>query len=145
MHGIDHAESAWNLGQNLIRSHRLPSSAISIADARFLPFETESMDIIYSKMTLQDLPYVKNSGIGVEAFFKEAKRVLRPRGLIYLIVLHGTTNNMLPFTQELNMADIDTLATQFNLNICHSRIFNLDATQSNLNIGTWMEVILTLK
>jgi ubiquinone/menaquinone biosynthesis C-methylase UbiE len=54
-----------------------------------LPYPPASFDMIFARLSLQSLPFLPGTGLGVEAALQEIRRVLRPKGMVEIVVPFG--------------------------------------------------------
>lgn len=140
--GLDISSRAVGLCQQLIEAGKLPVNSVTLADCRNLPVTDGSMQVVYSKMSLTELPYLPGSGIGIEAFMREAERVLMPRGLLCMLVVEGEGRSYLPFRQKLSRGDIEALATQHGLRVVRCQEVSFGKSPTGDFFDVWLDCIL---
>lgn len=80
--GIDNSEELIKIAQIRYPKGKYPEANFQLADALQLPFSDNYFDKVYSLAVLQHIPSQEFR----QQFLKEVRRVLRPRGLLFLTV-----------------------------------------------------------
>ncbi len=112
IHGTDQSNFALKICQDLIQREQLPQNSVVKSDLRIIPFPKERFDLLISRMSFYCLPYLPNSGLGVETLINEAWRSLKPNGLFYIVSRVGDGREYLPFCQYYNQVSFKNLIEQ---------------------------------
>ncbi len=76
--GIDLAESMLTIGkENIDRAHLSPQIELAVIDSKEMPYEDNYFDLVISNSLVHHLP-------DPLPFFREVKRVLKPRGALLI-------------------------------------------------------------
>lgn len=110
VHGIDQADSALAICEELVKRNYLAANSVQKSDARTIPFPPETFNLITSRQTLYCLPCLQGSGLGVETLLQEIHRALKSDGFFYVVSRFGKGTEYLPFCQYYNRASFTTLA-----------------------------------
>lgn len=102
IHGVDQSQSAIDICKKLEQSEHLPVDSIKKSDIRAIPFPKEFFNLLISRQAFYCLPYLPNSGLGVENLLQEAYRSLKPQGYFYIVSRFGQGTEYLPFCQYYN-------------------------------------------
>jgi SAM-dependent methyltransferase/uncharacterized protein with ATP-grasp and redox domains len=87
--GIDSARGFIRILDGLSARGRIPGDSYFAMDMRKLEFGDATFDIVRHNATLLHLPLLPNR-VGVDEAVAESFRVLKPSGLLYVIVKNGT-------------------------------------------------------
>ncbi len=87
--GLELSDHAVALCQDLGKANKLPADCVVQGDMRQLPFPDAQFDVVFARLSLHSLPYLPGTGLGVEAVMEEIQRVLRPGGMLVLVVPEG--------------------------------------------------------
>jgi len=118
LHGIEASRLALNLCQNMVRTGKLPEGVVVEGDFRSLPYTDASMDVVYCRLGLEFLPdFGTDDMVGAVQFLSEAKRVLRPGGLMVVLTYAGEGRSYVPFVQYHNTASMQSLAGRTGLEV----------------------------
>lgn len=85
LQGLELSDLGVELCKKLESSERLPVGCVSQGDMRLIPFKAESFDVVYARLSLQSLPYLGETQIGLQECFDEVERVTAPGGLLIAI------------------------------------------------------------
>jgi SAM-dependent methyltransferase/transcriptional regulator with XRE-family HTH domain len=127
--GLELSDLAVKHCQTLMRSEKLPVGAVEQGDMRNMPYAAGSFDVVFARLVLQSLPLLPGTGLGVEAVFEEIARVLRPTGVVYVLVPFGNGTSYRDFYRQhfnLDFATQPMVARHFDIRF--NFINNLDKT-----------------
>lgn len=113
--GLEISSQGCRLAKDMEASSKLPTDSVLQGDFRSIPFNNDSFDVIYSRMSLFCTPYLPQSNMGAEEFFNEATRVLAPSGLLMVSTVFGEGRNYLPLVQYHTPQTLKDLAQHAGL------------------------------
>ena len=114
--GLELSQLGYNICKELMDSERLPQNSISMGDMRKLPYGTQSFDVVFSHLSMQGLPYLPGTNLGLEEVKDEIYRVLRPGGVAVIVMPEGNGRDYLMPRQYMNLASLKALiGDQFDL------------------------------
>jgi SAM-dependent methyltransferase len=87
--GMELSDLGVELCQKLEKSERLPVGCVSQGDMRLIPYKSSSFDIIYARLSLQYLPLLPHTSIGLAECLEELGRIIEPGGLLVAICPMG--------------------------------------------------------
>lgn len=135
--GTDQSAIALKICEGLAQREQLPKNATTASELTTIPFPKAHFDLLISRMSLYCLPYLPNSGLGVETLMAEAQRSLKPNGLFYIVSRVGDGREYLPFCQYYNQNSFTSLIQQNGFELVWFEEENLkDALQSGCNTIT---------
>jgi len=82
LHGLEMSDLGVELCKKLEASERLPVGCVSQGDMRLIPYGSASLDVVYTRLSLQSLPYLGEARIGLRECLEEVERVIVPGGLL---------------------------------------------------------------
>lgn len=100
LHGIDQSALATKLNENLVKAGKLSSGTFQQADVSSLPYEDNSMDVIFWRQGLYSIPYFPQHPFGLNQVAKEISRVLNKGGHVQIMSVYGQKTFGLTFLQE---------------------------------------------
>lgn len=74
------------------------------------------------------MPYIPNAGVGAEALFAEAYRLLQPGGVMHITARTGQVVEFIPFEQPYTQAQLLQMAQQQGFKVLHMRQEDLSTT-----------------
>ena len=119
VYGIDNSELCLSLCKQHITTQALPENSIVKGDLRFLPFSEETFDVVYSRQTLYQFPYIPNTNVGLTQVFQQVHKTLKSGGLFNFITRSGDGCEFVPFIQLLNTENVEKLAKETGFQIIH--------------------------
>ncbi len=115
--GIEPSLLGLSYCKDLMNAEKLPQDCVINGDARKLPFSNQSFDVVYANLSLYGLPYLPETGLGLEEAIGEISRVLRPRGTVNMIFPEGNWLHYSYPAQCLTQPLVDTLAHKFGFDV----------------------------
>lgn len=107
--GVELSQLGYNMCKSLMEAEKLPKDCVQMSDARELPFGSESFDAVFANLSLYCLPYIPNTGLGLEAAISEVHRILRPNGFAHMVFPMGAWRDhslSLQFVDEPMMTEL---------------------------------------
>lgn len=117
LHGVDISAQAIELCKKMESMEILPEGTAKVGDCTQLPYPNQSMNLIHCRNVLHYVPYLPDTGMGLEAAWKEIVRVLKPKGTVLMTVPLGEGRSYMQFTQLLTMEQLQELAEKNGLKI----------------------------
>lgn len=140
--GIELSQLGYSICQELIQSDRLPKDSVVLGDMRHLPYQTASFDVVFSNLSLNGLPYIPGTGLGLEEAFQEILRVLRPNGILKLFLPCGDWFNYSTFYQLCDDSTLNKLIHNTNFKIISRTEETLPPAPMRLNHTNFVHYIL---
>ncbi|MDD9919253.1 MAG: methyltransferase domain-containing protein [Alphaproteobacteria bacterium] len=128
--GVDGATYPIELCRQYVDSGWLPENSFIQADLRFLPFEENMFDIIYSRQTLEFFPYFKKLDTGLLQVMQQVYKTLKSGGLFLAISRYGHGREYVNFQQLLNENIIQEIAQKVGFEVLSLKPWNY-SKQSN--------------
>lgn len=117
IHGFEGGKQALHLCNQLVKSGKLPIGIVEESDFRSLPYENDTMDVVYCRLGLHLLPYIPGLEIGAVKFLSEVKRVLRTGGVAAMLTHEGVGRDYILFTQYHSEDSLRSLAKEVGLEV----------------------------
>lgn len=127
--GLDLSPLAQQILTTQQQAGLLPNSTFIHSDMRFPPLAAESMDVVYARVALGHIPYVKEPELGLNQVISQIARILKPGGIFYWIDRYGDSIEYTYFQQLLNRPKVREILTQHKLTLENFE-HNLDAVQN---------------
>lgn len=104
--GMDNNKLAQKICQSYEAAGKLPAHTFVEGDIYKMPFPDSSFDLIFASASIFHIPFLANSDHGFNQAMQEIRRVLRPKGLIYIYSRYGNGFEPFPFFQLHNEGSI---------------------------------------
>lgn len=108
--GLDNNSRAKTICTGYEAAGKLPDKSFVEGDIYELPFKDNSFDMVFSNASIFYSPFLADSPHGLNQIMREIRRVLRPKGVIYIHSRYGVGFEPFPFFQMHNEGSIRQLA-----------------------------------
>lgn len=115
--GIDSCQYAQDICLALESSGKLPKGCFMKADIHSLPFKADSFDVIFSNASIFHTPFILDSDYGLNHVFAELRRVLKPKGTLFIHARYGIGFEPFPFYQMHNEGSIRQLCQKHKFSL----------------------------
>lgn len=110
--GIEQAQLPLEAAHTLERTGKIPAGTVVRGDLRALPLANASVDFILMRKVLYCFPNLPGSNAGADEVIREAWRVLKPNGLLYIATRSGVGREYIPFDQLYTETELAQLGTR---------------------------------
>ncbi|PZP39835.1 MAG: hypothetical protein DI585_02935 [Pseudomonas fluorescens] len=115
--GIELSQLGYAKCKELMDAEKLPKDSVIMADMRKIPLAGDTFDVVFARMSLHCLPYIPNSGLGMEEAFEEIRRVLKPGGIAALQFPNGHWRDYSMPRQFMNQDSVKAIAQSCKLEV----------------------------
>ncbi|TKW61500.1 MAG: methyltransferase domain-containing protein [Blastochloris viridis] len=122
--GLELSHLGFNMCKELMDSQKIPAQSVIQGDMRQLPFDNESLDVVFAYMSLHSLPYIRGTGVGMEEAFSEITRTLRQNGILVAVFPYGNGKDYAMPRQYMNELSVETISASFGLKVKNLRIID---------------------
>lgn len=109
VYGVDNAQFCINICQERANAGDIPKGRVLKADLRYLPFDAEFFDVVYSRHALSAFPLHDQLEDGLPQVLNGVLRVLKPGGVHYSLTRYGHSREYAYFQQLLNYESISKI------------------------------------
>jgi len=143
--GLELSQLGLNMCNSLIQAEKLPKDCVIQGDMRQLPYTANSFDVVFANLSLYCLPYIPNTGLGLEEALNEICRVLSPKGVLKMSFPHGHWRDYSMSHQFMNEESLKRLISDYPLELVSYTEENLQPTPMQLKHDKDIHLILIKK
>lgn len=144
--GIDNNATAKRICEDYEKAGKLPQGTFVEGDIYNLPFKDNSFDFIFANAILFHAPFLAESPHGVNQLMLELRRVLKPKGAVYLHSRYGSGFDPFPFFQLHNEATIQLMSKKSGFHVqWFKKFFWNDSIEyiPQARFNDWFSTLLT--